>query len=236
FAKNFGKGCLGGLIKYSAKYQTHYFRQPFIVYFAPVNRAFFFLGHSMVMNASMNEALLETYFCNLYGFNFQYRAKEDKGNRLKTRLSLGTVGAVIYLSAFGDKVNIFKTLEYGQFYLDLKENATSQGMPIGGRALYNAMSIQKGPNGFPAQSVIPHEMVHTYQMYDYFGLSSMYKTKLDQQLTKSKFYNTITRFVDLDYESVFFSIFYGLQPKPKYYKNYFEFEAQHFSLRQYINR
>ena len=233
FIRNFGKGCLGGLVKYSAKYQTFYFRQLSNLYFAPVNRAFFFLGHSMVMNASMNERLLSNYHCHFYGLNFNYRAQAAKGNRLSAKLSISTLLSVASLTLRGDRIDVFKTLEYGQFYLDLTSNTTQN---IGGRALFNAISIGKGQNGSPFQSVVPHEIIHTYQTYDYFALSSFYKKKEDKFLSKYKVYNTIHRFIDFDYEPLFFSALYLVQPTPKYYRNFFEFEAQHFSTRAYIDR
>ncbi len=232
FTTNFGKGCLGGLVKYTAKYQTFYFRQLSNVYFAPVNRAFFFIGHSMVMNASMNERLLSNYHCHFYGINFNYRARESKGDRLKARLSFSTMASIVSLTLRGDRIDLFKTLEYGQFYMDLNSYALTK---IGGRALFNVISIGKTANG-SFQSVVPHEIIHTYQTYDFFAVSSMYKTKQDQFFSKSKVYNAITHFIDLDYEPLFFSTLYLIQPEPKYYKNFFEFEAEHFSKRLFIDR
>lgn len=235
FAKNFGKGCLGGMIKYTAKYQTHYLHQPVMVFFAPINRAFFFLGHSIAMNASMNERMLEHYYCHFYGVNFDYKTSAAKGKRLSARLSLGSTVSLIYFLARGDKMDIYKTIEFGQFYLDLSKGVNYKGNPLGGQALYNAISIGKY-NGQSYQSVIPHEVVHTYQIYDYFGLTSIYKKKFDRQLSKIKIYNTVARFVDLDYEPLIYSSFYLLQPKPRYFANYFEYEAEHFERRGYVER
>ncbi len=236
FARNFGKGCLGGLVKYMAKYQTFYLKSQQNIHMAPVNRALFFLGHSMSQNASMNERLLENYYFNLYGLNFNYSPYREKGDRFKTRLSIGTLASVIYLYGRGDRIDFYKTLEYGQFYLDLNDEANFQGNLIGGRAMYNAFSIRTNGNGAAAQHVVPHELIHTYQNYNYFGVSSIYRKRLETVLNKSKIYQIVTRFVDLDYEPLFFTTAYQLQPEPRYYRNFFEYEAQHFSTRMYIDR
>jgi len=56
----------------------------------------------MVMNDSMNERILENYYYNLYGFNINYEAYEDRGNRFQVRLSTSVLGSLIYLLAKGE--------------------------------------------------------------------------------------------------------------------------------------
>lgn len=44
FITNFGKGCLGGIIKYSAKRQTYNLHWSRLTFLAPINRAHYFFG------------------------------------------------------------------------------------------------------------------------------------------------------------------------------------------------
>ncbi len=236
FLKNFGKGCLGGLIKYSAKNQTYYLKSNSNIYFAPINRAFFFLGHSLVTNASRNLRTLENYHCNLYGVDFDYSPYKELGNRLKVRASLGTTISLISFLGQGHKLNFYKTLEYGLFYFDMDSTFNRKGTLISGTASHNVMAIKKFSSGRTAQSVIPHELVHTFQHYDFFPLSNLYKKDLEHKLNTYATYNKLSRFIHFDYEALFFRSLYAVQPKPKYYRNFFEFEAQHFSIRRYIER
>ncbi len=233
FFKNFGKGCLGGLVKYSAKNQTYYLNNSSNTHFALLNRAFFFAGHSMSMNASMNEKLLEKYYLNLYGLNMVYQPKASDHPKFQVRASLGTLTALIYFSFRGHKLDFYKSLEYGQFYHDFKRDGLRT---LDGQASYNVFAIRKFDKGRTAMAVIPHEIVHTYQNYDFFLISNMYKKKLDPILTNCRLYNFASKYVSLDYEGAFFWAAYGLQSEPRYYQNFFEYEAEHFSRRNYISR
>lgn len=236
FLKNFGKGCLGGFIKYSAKKQSFYLRYDSHEYLAPINRAYFFLGHSVSMNASLNKRTFENFYFNFYGVDFNFRPYEEKGNRFSGRLSMGTVTSVIYFSALGHKLDFFKSLEYGQFFFELDPDTKIDGISIAGLASYNSFAIEKDSRGVYSQSVIPHEMVHNYQYYDFFTLSSFYQAKLDTALNEVSLYRKASKFLNFDYQPIFFSGLYNIQPKPRYYRNYFEYEAEHFGRRRFINR
>jgi len=237
--KNFGKGCLGGFIKYSAKSQAYYLKNRQVTFLAPINRSIFFLGHSISMNASMNQRTLENLYFNLYGINFNYQLYETKGKKFNARLSLGTLASIIEFSTRGHKLDLYKSLEYGQFYFELNPSFTEEGELRNGQALYNVFAIRNIEQGTiiaPAQSSVPHEIVHTYQVYDCFVFSSLYKAKTDALLSKNKVYNIATKYVHFDYEPIYFITLYRLQPTPKYYKNFFEYEAGHFKSKTYILR
>lgn len=236
FFKNFGKGCLGGMVKYTAKSQTFYLKDPNNIFFAPFNRAMFFMGHSISMNASMNQASFENLYFNYLGFNFKYQRKEEKGHRFSSRLSAGTLASTLSFFYLGHEFNLYKSLEYGVFYFDLDPTTTIDGLLIDGLAGYNSMAIKRYNNPLREQQVVPHELVHIYQSYDYFGLSSFYYNKEKALLNKSKLYRFTSQYIDFDYEPIFQGFLYQVQPKPRYYRNFFEFEAEHFSSRQAIER
>ena len=235
FIKNFGKGCIGGAVKYTAKYQTNYLKNQQLTFFAPINRAYFFLGHSITMNASRNEKILSNYYCNFYGVNFHYNGSEERGSRLNAKLSLANMASLISFSASGHKLDFYRTLEYGMFYFDLNPNTMINGIQIAGLGGYNAIAIEK-KNNRPSYNIIPHEIVHTFQHYDFFPISSFYQKPLKKLLDKSSLYTKVSKYIDFDYEPLFFRSLYYTQPKPTYYKNYFEFEAEHFNSRIFIQR
>lgn len=235
FFKNFGRGCVGGAIKYTAKYQTYYFRTEQFNGLLPLNRGLFFLGHSITMNASRNEKMLSNYYANFYGINFHYKHSSQRGERLDCRLSIGTTLSVIALIADNNTLDIFKTLEFGQFYFDKSDSARIPPPVSRGYAGFNSFAIKK-QNGFSLASIIPHEMLHTYQVYDYYPLSTYYENSLNKALEKNKTYTKLSKYIDFDYQPVMYGLLYRIQPKPTYYRNYFEFEAEHFGTRRYVLR
>lgn len=233
FTKNFAKGCLGGFVKYLAKKETYHFRNNDRNYLLPFNRAFFFLGHSITMNASMNKKTFENYFCNFYGVDMRYQPYLEKGNRFSAKPSLGTLYSMARFINDGHKLDFKKSLIYGQYYFDLNPDTRNS---IDGLALFNVFAIRKYPNGNTEQSLVPHEIVHTYQAYDYFALSSPYQSTLEKSLKSYRIYNAVDKYFSMDYQFLFYSTLYSIQPTPIYYQNYFEFEAEHFSLRRYLDR
>lgn len=236
FIKNFGKGCLGGLIKYSAKSQTYYLKNLNFTFLAPANRAFYFLGHSVVMNASKNQRTLENYYCNFFGIDFNYKPYAERGDKLNARLSLGTAISVAQFALIGHKLNFYNTLEYGQFYFDMDSSYTRKGKVYDGFATYNTFAIRQLGRGQTAIRSVPHEIVHTFQNYDFFALSSIYGKPLNSFLNKSKTYKSLSKYINFDYQPIFYRALYIAQPKPMYYRNNFEFEAEHFSDRRFIER
>jgi hypothetical protein len=226
---------VGGLVKYSAKKQTYFLSTPYFNFLKPINRAYFFLGHSITMNASRNEKMLSNYYCNYYGMNFHYNNSAKRGERFSAKLSLATTTSLIVFLADGNKLDFYNTLEFGQFYFD-KSNSSKISLPnSGGFAGFNTIAIEK-INGNPNTSIISHELVHNFQYYDYFSISSFYEKSLNKKLNESSFYVKASKYFDFDYQPLIFGALYLTQPKPRYFRNYFEFEAEHFGERKFVPR
>lgn len=244
FLKNFGKGCLGGLVKYSSKKQAWHLQNPDKNYLAIPNRLYYFLGHSMVMNASKNKGIFDTYYCNLFGTDIRWNLnKKDSGlnTTFQVRLSLMSIGSFIQLALEKNKFNLHKSLEMGLFYFDLKPNYPTHGANIGsvsGIARFNSIAIGRNLlNGMRFDDAVPHEVIHVYQNYDFFPITNFYYGRyFKNKLSQLNWYNTISRFVIADIDVLYFKTAYYFQPQPTYYKNFFEYEAEHFSGRNYLNR
>ncbi len=229
FAKSFFKGSVGGLIKYSAKYQTYYLGNPSQVIHTPLNRLYFFLGHSVTMNAAFNRKFLERYYCNFYGI--EMRIGNLEGRRFQARLSLATLATALAFGIRGYEFNLYETIEQGQLFFDVNRNR----LPGTAQAGFNCLAIEANSSN-SNYGALPHEMIHTYQMYDYFGFSSIYDRWSRPFYDHNKVYRFLSNYFVADYEVLFFSGFYLAQRKPTYYRNYFEFEAQHFRSRAAIKR
>jgi hypothetical protein len=232
FAKSLLKGVAGGLVKYSAKSQVSSFHTTLNQQWMILNRLYFFAGHSMVLNAAYNRRIFHTYYCNLFGVEIKYNQAE----KLKARLSVATMGCALYFASRGMELNLYRSLEWGIFYF----NALPQRFPplSDGMAAFNTVAFYD-PNRtqpFAIHSAVPHELVHTFQHYEYFALSSFYDTPLRKKYKDNKTYNLFNRYIVLDYEVLFFTAAYLTQTKPAHFKNYYEFEAEHFSFKREVKR
>jgi hypothetical protein len=226
FARNFFKGAVGGLIKYYAKYNVYQVTPQYMSYYININRFTYFLGHSVVMNAARNNQSLETVYFNYCGIEMRYKYRSEK--KFDARLSLASLGSALYYVKNGSDLNLYQSMETGVLYFDVKPG---QLQSFAGQALFNTIAIIR-----PYYNVFPHELVHTYQMYDLMPLSSIYSRPLEMLYENHKVYKFLNRYITSDYEALFFSALYGLQPAPAHYRNYYEFEAQHFQTRQYVPR
>jgi hypothetical protein len=151
---------------------------------------------------------------------------------LSVRLSLVTVGAFTSFLIRGHRFDLYKSIEYGIFYFHMNPHITKYA----GFTTFNCIAIGDNKAGVPLYSVIPHEMIHSYQSYDYFPISNLYTPAMKVKYEKFKLYNVLSKYFRLDYEAAFQGALYEIQPTPKYYKNFYEFEAQHFDTRAYIKR
>lgn len=230
FGKNFLKGSLGGLIKYTAKYETYYLGYNNKPYLAKPNRLLYYLGYSFVYNASLNRNLFHSYHCQFYGVNFEFEFKEKF--HVNSRLSMLSTYFFIDFITRGYRLDLYKSLEYGLFFFDLKNNTVLRGIEISGTGGHNVIAIEQN-NGYYNYNVIPHEFIHTYQKPDYFTISNFF-SKPFKNIKSRKTYTILSKYVYLDID--YMQLIYWFQPKPIHYNNFYEFEAAHFSKRQYIAR
>jgi hypothetical protein len=245
FAKNFGKGCLGGLVKYSAKSQAHYLSYPQFSFLAPFNRLYYFIGHSMVMNASENKNIFDTYYVNFYGVDMKIKTAREVKKRIDARLSLATTASVGYYLLKKNKLDFYKTLEYGVFYFNFdstyQARVSGSDFMVTGQASVNAIVISRSNSrvrtSLQNDDNIPHELIHVYQFYDFFPLVSFYEKPLKKLYSDCEWHKKLSKVFNLDYAVVFYGLSYVIQPEePTHYANYHEFEAQHFGSRKYVRR
>jgi hypothetical protein len=232
FGRNFIRGTAGGLIKYSAKYQTYYFNQANSHFYAPLNRLYFFLGHSIVMNAAYNKKMLQTFHANFLGVDLRMDLSEEE--KLKARISLATLVSAVAFASRGYELNLYRSLEMGVLYFDVRRKLP----PGAGESAFNCLAIGVPPpsKNFISNPAWPHEVVHTFQMYDLSPVAAFYDKWLTKKTETKKWIKTAGKYFVTDYEVLFFTAGYLLMPQPRYYRNYFEFEAEHFTRRAYLDR
>lgn len=237
FISNFGKGCLGGLVKYSAKSQTWYLRSQQNNFLMIPNRLFFFAGHSMVMNASKHKGLFDTYYLNMLGADIRWNIKKTENLKpLQVRLSLQTLGSFALMAIEGGKLDFYRSLEMGQYYFIADTNFVNS-LNTDAYAGFNTMAVRNAIYHGGRPNPIPHEIIHTYQGYDFFPITSFYYDRfLEKKIMKIKWCKSLSKYIVLDIDDFYFITAFFLQPEPQHYGNFFEFEAEHFAGRYYIYR
>jgi len=210
FAKNFLAGCLGGSLKYEAKYDAYNIsfdralgdNQKFS-WNAWLDRFIYFAGYSIVHNASLNKSPWESFQINIYGINLYYSFTDEV--HFQPKLSLYTLGTLI---AFGVSrtFDLKNTFNYGVYYFRVKPSNYGIRCGVAG---YNTIALQE--SCWNVNKTISHEFIHVFQFADYFSISS-YLNKPLKKLKAQKFIKPIDRYLlfDIPYQS----LFYVLQPKP----------------------
>jgi hypothetical protein len=230
FGRNFLKGALGGVITYASKYNIYELRNPEKFWMAPINRAVYYLGNSFVYNASLNQGLFNTYRCQFYLFNFNVQFKDKF--KISARLSVLSMASFGTFLILGDHLNLKNSLNYGVFYFDENKKYIYTRDGLG---LNNAIEISAHPPDVDESfryTVISHEMIHTYQFADYFSISNFTKQSFKGIKAKEN-YIKLSKYFYLD--GPFFPILYVIYPKP-YYDIFYEYEANHFSTREFVDR
>jgi hypothetical protein len=234
FGRNFLKGSLGGLITYTAKYEVYQLRNPEKYWVAPLDRAFYYIGNSFVYNASLNRGLFSAYRCQFYLFNIDIHFKGKC--RVFPRISVLSAASAATLFLVGDHLNLKNSFKYGLFYFNenKKNNSTRYGL-----GLNNAIEITQYPTDEHGKmriewryETIAHEMVHTFQFPDYISISN-YMKKSFQGIKSKERYKKWSRYFYLD--GPFFPLLYVIYPKP-YDQIFYEYEANHFSTREFVPR
>jgi hypothetical protein len=233
FGRNFVKGSLGGIITYTAKYEVYQLRNPERFWVAPLDRAFYYLGNSFVYNASLNQNLFSAYRCQFYLFNFDFYFK--KKIRIVPRISLLSVASVSAFFIFSDHLNFKNSLRYGVFYFNQNKEHLNTRVGLG---LNNAIEITPYPlnvDGYKGDEwryeLIAHEMIHTFQFPDYISISNFMRKDFQGIKSKDR-YEKWSKYFFLD--GPFFPLLYVIYPAPND-RNFFEYEANHFSTRQFID-
>lgn len=233
FGRNFLKGSLGGLVKYTAKSSLYALPEKNRALASFANRAYYYLGHSFTRNASLNRELFHTYNIQLYGIDLNIQLTEDV--KIQPRLSLSTGFFFLQKVIEGNRFNVGKSLKYSVFYFDQHDKYLYNSV---GGALQNIITINR--SALDVRIVVSHELVHTYQFPDYYLISNFAKP-LSNKLDTYKIYKYLSRYFYMDISSYYYLNYYLLQPNfstnsPYYYHNFYEFEAQHFANRRYIDR
>lgn len=233
FLKNFAFGSLGGLVSYHAKYLTYESARSKHYALNHLNRAYYFVGYSLINNASRNEPVWSRYTFQLYLLNLDVHF--TKKPTFQPRISMASLLYTGRYLVTGHRISLNKSWRYGVVFFD-RGPELEKHIAFGASNLIGALDGYENLYDDPS-FVIPHEMVHTYQFADFYSLSNFARPLYPKVQDKKgiQFLNKYFYF-DVPYTHLAYTIQNLTQPPPVHYNNFFEYEAQSFASRQYIQR
>jgi len=233
FLKNMGFGAVGGLIKYHAKYEVYNVREGGMKGYAYLNRMYYYLGHSIVNNASLNRKVYSSYSFQLFLANVELSWQDQF--KIKPKLSLTTLFHNTQFLVTGHRINLKKSLNYAIIYYDRGKILDDQ-IGFGSANAIGAHVNYKQYYSDPS-FLIPHELAHTYQLSDYFLISNFTNTSF-KRVKDLKVYKFLDRFIYWDID-IFYPLYWAqlkVFGEPRHFNNYYEFEAHSYGTRMYIRR
>jgi hypothetical protein len=222
FLKSFIFSSIGGLIKHQSKYNIYYIvnNKPLLSY---LNSSFYFIGDSFVRNSIDCNFKFNNWNFEYYGLRINLKLNNTK---ISFRYSPYSLLGLVGYSLAGNKLNLNKSIRYGCFYFDQNKKYNEE---IYGSNFYNSISINTEKTLI---STIPHELIHSFQHFDYLPLTKFYIN--DNNISKSRFFKGYQKIFTTDVNH-FYPLYFaaGLISK-SYYSNFFELEAEHYGTHKYV--
>lgn len=235
FLKGFWQGDIGGVLNFASKkslylvnkYQNNIYAWPAKILHAASN--------SIIENAALNEPFLQNWNIDydLVRFDFSF----DKERKFKVRLLPEALFATIVSATYG-KFDLSSTLATGNIifsmkdYLTLPNNNTAEGVTFGRATVYED-NPQSSLNKY---HIIAHELVHQFQYSEYQVFNSWLKP-FERKVKSKSLKNIFTKYVYLDMP--YFVLPYviaGNHRGDRFYRNFYEFEADRFATNKNVVR
>jgi hypothetical protein len=225
FIKGLWQGSIGGVLNYSGK-KTIYLinKNESLVYGWPA-KLLHHAGTSIIENASLNEPFLQNWNLDFGPVRFDFSFGNEK--KLRVRFLPSSIYSII--DGFNEgRFSLSTTLLTGNLSF---KRATY--FPDGSFGYSTGRGITYIDYYYKYHS-IAHELIHQFQFNEYQVFNAWFKPlipKLKSENIKRAFEKYI--YFDLPY----FLPAYALEGQsygPKYYRNFFEFEAERFATNSHV--
>ena len=234
FARGFWQGSIGGALNYSAKKSCYLIYKKDKTEFALPARIISSAGNSIIQNAAFNEPFLKNWSFDYGILRFDYRANNTKKFQVRI-LPTAIVSSLIALPQ--GRLDLASTLKTGVMAFKAKDlistlRGSHNGVNYGRAFIYSS-------DPFISDSlknhIISHELIHEFQYREYMVFNAYLKPQADK-MKMPGLKKVFTRYVYPDIP--YFALFYmmeGIQKSPRFYRNYFEFEAERISRNAYVH-
>lgn len=229
FVRGMWQGSIGGLLNYSAKKIIYFIDKKNNLGYAVPARILSSAGNSIIQNAAVNGPFLKNWSLE-YGFlRFDFSANSEKKFRIRI-LPESVIATAIAIP--NGRFDINTSLLTGVMAFKSKElinttHGSHDGVNYGRAFIYT--------NDTSKYHLVSHEVIHEYQYREFLVFNSYLKKEV-AKIKESGFKKMLTKYIypDVPYFS-FFYMLEGVESGPRYFRNYYEFEAERFATNKYVH-
>lgn len=229
FLKGFWQGALGGYVVYEGKKRIYDFSRTKDYKYAWASKIIYSAGNSMIENAASNKDLWAKWNITI-GFN---RIEFETQEKFKVNYQLMPLSLISTIhTATKGKFNFEESVKTGVFiFTTMDENNLSLSL-TGETFRNNILLLDTGEKFY---NILPHEIIHTYQHQDFQNINTFF-IKNKKEYINNELLKKLDKFIYLDLHSLMLEGLYNLEKSDKcYYDNFFEQEANFYSLRLNCN-
>ena len=175
FLKGFGQGALGGYLLFESKRMIGRFAKTGNYAYVWPSKIVNSAGASIIENAAANANFLDKWHLNFGFARFELQTKDSLN--FQCRIMPFALGGLVYGFANG-KLAVNETLKTGNFIFT--SNNLLQNNGFYGVTVVNTIIYQKNNEFYRNELIIGHELIHTFQYEQSFGIN----TYLDKPLKK----------------------------------------------------
>ncbi|RYE24870.1 MAG: hypothetical protein EOP51_06040 [Sphingobacteriales bacterium] len=226
------QGLAGGGLLYAAKRMDNLIYREQATGWAWPSHIIHAVGYSMIENAASGRPAFQSWNFSLGPVRFDYNLAME--HRFRARLLPSTVMGIYYARDLGGRFDWKTSLELGQMvykHQGLINNygALAQGVAFGRTIVYADLPSIK-------HDVLGHELIHTYQ-FNELQVINTYTNPLTKKVKNKILLSIFTDYIYADVPWIWFIYPYaGNFDNAHHYQNWFEFEAQHFSSYNIVDR
>ena len=227
FLRGAWQGSIGGLVNYSSKKTLYLVNKKQDVFYASPALLLHAAGSSIIENAALYHPFLRNWNLD-YG---PVRLDWSPHRTLKVRFLPEIIYAGIHGGIYGH-LNAKESLLSGVAVFENKQYTLpfQTGLCLGRSVLVtNNKFLDANKYG-----TLAHEFVHAFQYRDYQVFNTWLKP-LEKKIKSKPLNRVFSRYIyfDMPYLVPFYEL-QGRYPYNRYFKNYFEFEAQRFSTNKLV--
>ncbi len=225
FFKAFTKGAFGGYLVYESKNLVGKIQEKEKLEYSWAAKVVNSTGISIIENASLNKEFLESWHMNI-GFN---RLEVQTRGDVKFKYRIMPFSLIeMARAAYGNKFELNKTIRSGEFIFSAT-NLTNGSRTTKGVNYTNSIVYDNGILNL--YDVISHEIIHSYQYYDFNFVNTYFNKTFTKLENKSKFFRGLSSILYYDLNAPIFRGIYTLEDinNNAPFDNFFENEAGFWS-------
>jgi hypothetical protein len=232
FLKGIWQGSIGGALNYSGKKMLHQVSQHQEVAYGLPAKVLHAAGTSIVENAALGAPFLQNWSIDYGPVRFDFSISGSR--RFKARFLPMSINAVVGASKH-HRLDLKTTLLTGSIAFGTHNGnlVVRRGVYVYGVSYDRAFAYTATPSDSVRHEIIAHELVHQFQYRDYQVFNSWLKP-LEAKVKSPTLQTIFSKYVYFDIPYLWPAyLLEGRKEYPYNYGNFFELEADHFSMIKY---